>query len=405
MRNFFIILKKELYRVFTDKKLVFNAFILPPLMLIIIYTILGNQMDNFINDIDTHTSDVYIQQAPKEYLNYINDIENVNIHEIDKNKNTSHIKDEIFDGEVELLIVFEDDFMMKVRDYKQSGYIPEIKTYYNPGEEYSQSAYSKFIGTLDMFENTIISQRLEKPEYLNAFDIDRNNSDKFIVNEKKATGKGLGMLLPMLLIMFLFTGGMAVGIDMVAGEKERGTMATLLVTPTKRHEIALGKTVSLGIISIASAFCYFGAMLITLKTAPQILTGSTSFAVNTIHYGLTEFTMLLITMISVVCIFVGIICLLSVISKNIKEAGTLITPAMIVVMISAFLNMFSTKTPEIWQFAIPVYGTTIAIKSILAFEMTWTNIAIVCGSSLIITAILITIIAKMFNSERVMFSK
>ncbi|MCK7484352.1 MAG: ABC transporter permease subunit [Bacillus subtilis] len=63
----------------------------------------------------------------------------------------------------------------------------------------------------------------------------------------------LSTLLPMLVVMFMFTGAMAIGPESIAGEKERGTIATLLVTPVKRREIALGKVFSLGVLSLISA--------------------------------------------------------------------------------------------------------------------------------------------------------
>lgn len=405
MKNFTIILKKELARVFTDKKLAFNAFILPPLILVIIYTIMGSQIDKLDKDIDTHVSDVYIQQAPQEFLDLIDDAEDVNTFSEVEDTEIQNIKDDIFAGEADLLIIFDENLTDRISDYKTAESVPEVKTYYNPSEEYSQKAYNQFMSYLGEYEDIIITQRVEKPEYLNAFDIDRTNEDKYIVNEKKAAGKGLGMLLPMLLMIFLFSSAMGVGIDMIAGEKERGTMATLLITPVKRYYIALGKTVSLGIVSIVASVCSFAGLLITLITAPQVLTGSSNIDVGAMQYGFTELFMLLTVMISVVCIFVGLICLISIFAKSVKEAGTMISPVYMIVMIAAFLNMFSKQTPEMWQFAIPVYGTTIAIKSIFAFEMTWIKWLVTCGSSLIIAAILIFIIAKMFNSEKIMYNK
>ncbi len=405
MKNFMLILKKELARVFTDKKLVFNSFILPPLILVVIYTIMGSQIDKLEKDIDTHVSDVYIQQAPQEFLDLIVDAENVNTFTEVKDDEIQNIKDDIYEGETDLLIIFDDDLISKIADYKTAEDVPEVKTYYNPSEEYSQKAYNQFISYLDDYEDTIIAKRVEKPKYLNAFDINRTNEDKHIVNEKKAAGKGLGMLLPMLLMIFLFSSAMGVGIDMIAGEKERGTMATLLITPVKRYHIALGKTVSLGIISIVASICSFAGLLVTLKTAPQVLTGSSNIDMGVMQYGFTELFMLLTVMISVVCIFVGLICLISIFAKTVKEAGTMISPVYMVVMIAAFLNMFSKATPQLWQFAVPVYGTTIAIKSIFSFEMTWIKWLVTCGSSLIIAAILILVIAKMFNSEKIMYNK
>jgi sodium transport system permease protein len=80
----------------------------------------------------------------------------------------------------------------------------------------------------------------------------------------------------MLIIMFLFSGAMSIGPDSIAGEKERGTIATLLVTPVKRSEIAIGKVMSLSIISLFSATSSFiGIMLSLPKLLQMEETGTT----------------------------------------------------------------------------------------------------------------------------------
>ena len=76
-----------------------------------------------------------------------------------------------------------------------------------------------------------------------------DNPDMVIQDEQKAGGKALGMMLPYFVTILLFAGAMGLGTDMVAGEKERGTMASMLVAPIKRSSIVLGKVFALMIIS------------------------------------------------------------------------------------------------------------------------------------------------------------
>ena len=76
---------------------------------------------------------------------------------------------------------------------------------------------------------------------LTVFTVNSDNPDMVIQDEEKAGGKVLGMMLPYFVTILLFAGAMGIGTDMVAGEKERGTMASLLVSPIKRSSIVLGK--------------------------------------------------------------------------------------------------------------------------------------------------------------------
>ncbi len=402
MQSIYIIIKKELKRVFTDKKLFLTTFILPPVIFIILYTIMGSQADRLQEDISANISKVYLKNPPNAFMSMLTDAEDINILSVEKEEQLEKIKEDILIGETELLIVFEKDLYQSVSRYKETDVIPNINTFHNPSEEYSRKAYNQFMDYLNTFENSIVALRVEKPEYLNAFDIDRGNTEKDIFDQKKAAGKGIGLILPALLTLFLFSGGMGIGMDMIAGEKERGTMGTLLVTPVKRYYIALGKTISLGIISIFSALCYFAGMLITLKTAPQILAAG---EVSVIQYGFKDFLMLLTIMIATVFLFVGLICLSSMLAKNMKEAGTLVVPVYMVVIILAFSNVFSNQTPELWRFAIPVYGTTVAMRAIFAFEITWAQFVTACLAPLMTSGLLIYVIAKMFNSEKLIFKK
>ncbi len=75
---------------------------------------------------------------------------------------------------------------------------------------------------------------------LTVFTVNSDNPDMVIQDEQKAGGKALGMMLPYFVTILLFAGAMGLGTDMVAGEKERGTMASMLVAPIKRSSIVLG---------------------------------------------------------------------------------------------------------------------------------------------------------------------
>ena len=97
----------------------------------------------------------------------------------------------------------------------------------------------------------------------NKFDINAEEGVKYdVATEKDTSAQLFSMLLPMLLMSFLFSGCMAVAPESIVGEKERGTIATLLVTPMKRSELAVGKVLSLSVIGLLGGVsCFIGTML------------------------------------------------------------------------------------------------------------------------------------------------
>jgi sodium transport system permease protein len=406
--NLWIVIKKELKRVFDDKRLVFTTFILPAISIAIIYSIMGNMVGNMTNDIKTHVPSVYVQNAPESFTQLIkNDPyqDSMNLNIVPEDQSLDQIKNDIQNGKADLLVVFQDNFETEVNNYKTTKEVPVVNTFYNSSEDYSSRArYNLFGSIFGQYEKTIIGQRLGNIEHVNAFDIDRNNNEAVIVDERKATGKGLSMLLPMLITIFLFAGGMGIGMDIIAGEKERGTMATLLVTPVKRETIALGKIIGLGIISFLSAASSFIGVLISLPFSSAMFGGGNK-AINlgALKFTAPQYLQLSLLMITMVGVFVGLISLTSIISKNVKEAGTYIVPVYMLVMVAGFMNMFTTGSPTLTQYAIPIYGSVVAIKSLLTFELTWLSFGIVCAINVVFTGILVWAIKKMFNSEKVMF--
>ncbi|QUH29070.1 ABC transporter permease [Vallitalea guaymasensis] len=400
------ILKKELKRVFTDRRLVFSAFILPALSIFIVYTIMGSMLSNMMDDIEEHTSTVYIQNAPVQFQKVVDEKKlNMSITYIDMTEDTTSIKEQIKNGEVDMMVKFEDGFLDKVNNYKNLEIPPEVKTFYNPSEEYSRESRKRFIEiALNKYETQILTDRFGDINNVVAFDVDRNSDESIVVDEKKASGQGISMILPMLIAIILFSGAMGIGMDTIAGEKERGTMATLLLTPVKRETIALGKVIGLGIVAIVSAIVSFAAIIASMPFSSKMLTGGADMNLGALQFSTFQLIQLLIIMITLVGIYVGLICLLSVRARTVKEAGTYVTPVFMVVMIAAFSTMFGGGATELYHYAIPVYGSVSALKAALSFELTMNQFLVTAISSFVVSLILVRLITLTFNDEKVMLN-
>ncbi|QSX08814.1 ABC transporter permease [Alkalibacter rhizosphaerae] len=398
-----IIVKKELRRLFTDRRLVFTTLILPPVMLIVLYGVIGIGARSMITDVEEHVSTVYTVEAPDALNQAIAaagaEVETVGTGEVDG------IKEQILQGDADVLLVVDPEFESKVLNY-EGGEKPNIDTYHNPSEDYSSSAHYLVQQVLGAYENQLLGERLGNPAYASVFDINRNNEEAEVMDDRKASGRLLSMLLPMMITIFLFAGAMSLGPDSIAGEKERGTMATLLMTPVGRNVIAFGKVISLGILAFLSALSSFIGIIIALPMLAESMTGDLGMNLGEfIQYGPKDYLMILAILIALEGIFVGLISVASVLAKNVKEAGTYLMPIYFVVMIAAFSNMYSTKTPEIVEYAIPVYGSILAMKSVLNFEMPMVGLLLNVGAALVVTVILVYVIKTLFEKESVMFNQ
>lgn len=260
MREIRLICKKELSRVLTDRKMLFSIFLLPAIIMVVVMNVMTSFSENLENDVKSHAPIVYLQSAPKgveQYLKAYN--EKMDLRTMDDEQK---VTEEIRDGSADLWIAFPQDFLEQIEVYKTGDEIPQIKVYYNPSEEYSQAAYEGVAGgCLEVYRQALLSERVGDMQSLTVFTVNSDNPDMVIQDEQKAGGKALGMMLPYFVTILLFAGAMGLGTDMVAGEKERGTMASMLVAPIKRSSIVLGKVFALMIISGISSVVYVAVMV------------------------------------------------------------------------------------------------------------------------------------------------
>ncbi len=391
MKNILTIIKKEFARFFKDKRLLATTLILPGLLIFVVYSLMGSGILNSDKIDKNYEALIYTISAPESFENEIKGtLSQMNFKakfkEIDKTNQDEieSIKEKIQTQKVDLLIEFSENFDLKT----QPAY---IHMYYNSVKTESMATYNMLNEIYKTYQETNFSINDLKSQI--QFDLASNED---------VAGSIFGMLLPFLILMFLFSGCMSVAPESIAGEKERGTIATLLVTPIKRSELAIGKLASLSVIAVLSAISSF---LGTILSLPKMMNGE---GINlSIPYQFGDYIALLFIIISTVLIFVGMISMVSAYAKSVKEATTLVTPMMILITIIGIISMFSKSTGEgsIFIYLIPVYNSLKVMGNIFSFHFSALPILITIISNLVYSAIIIFLLTKMFNSEKVMFSR
>ena len=269
--NVLTIIKKEFDRVFRDRQLMFTTIILPGLLIYFIYSFMGSSADKLTQQNREESVTVQVDNLPQSVAQSFNALSgNVTLSqsafgqaEIDalKDKNVNTV-----------LVRFPADFDAAVSTYTtaDSTPAPNIEIYYNSTNEATQRIYSVICGVLGKYEESIS----------NRFDINRADSPDVRfnqANDEQVSGQILGRLLPMLILIMLFSGVMSVAQNSIAGEKERGTIATLLVTPMHRSELAFGKIVAISGISLLSAISSFIGIVLSIPNMIGMPSNGVSF--------------------------------------------------------------------------------------------------------------------------------
>lgn len=390
---------KEMARVFKDRKMIFSVFVLPVVVMIGIMGLTTNMAQKQAEDIESHKSIVYIQNMPESFEKFLADNGlDYNMKQANNEAIWEEAKTEIKDGEADLLIEFPKQFEEQVASYEAGQDIPQIKTYYNPSENYSAAAYWEISDNiLEGYRQMLLLERIGDINEVTIFTVNSDNAEMIIQDDQKASGKALGTMLPYFITILLFAGAMGIGTDMIAGEKERGTMASLLVSPVKRNAIVLGKVFSLMAISGISSVIYVGAMVVAM---PKVMGGAD--AGFDVSLTAAQIAMLAVLMVALAFFYSAIIVVVSVFAKTVKEANTYVMPAYMLILIVGMITMFTNKEPEFSSFCVPIYNSALVLQGILSGEVTMAQYGITLGMTIVLGLALCGIIVKAFESEKVM---
>lgn len=379
------ILKKELARFFGDKRMAITTILLPGILIYVLYSFMGSALAEQFSADDATPPTVAAVHLPASIAPLLLDAT-----QLSETEDLDAAKTAITAQALDALLVFPVEFDAQVAAYDVASGTPapSIELYYNSASSNSDAARTLLITLLDSYESSIT----------NKFDV---NSDFDLISAADETGSVFSTMLPMLLMIFLFSGCMAVAPESIAGEKERGTIATLLITPIGRSEIALGKIAALSIIALLSGFSSATGTILSL---PKLMGSAADISGSA--YALQDYLLLGAVILSTVLVLVTLISVVSAFAKTIKEAQTMVMPLMILVMFLGITAMFGNGAhAETGYYFIPLYNSVQCMTGVLSFDISSLHILITVGSNILCAAVGVWILTKMFRSERIIFSK
>ncbi len=391
MKNVFRVAKKELDKIFRFPRTIFTTLILPGLMLFLIYAFIGNSFGKMADDAEAKQSVIYLLNMPESLSDLDLDLEELNIaiEETDED-NEEELSNLILDGNIDAVIIYDSNFDADLAN----SITPKVKVLYAYTMQDSTIAADRIYQLIAIHQNAIFM----------AFSMDQyiiNITPMTVETETSGSAAILSMILPMLLMTFIFAGAMGIGADTIAGEKERGTLATLLMLPVKRREIIFGKIISTFTITLLTALSSMIGLLLSLPFSKAI------FAIEgSVSYGFNAILGLFVILFIIALFAATVLLIISTIAKTIKEASTMAMPIYLVAMITPTISMFSSKpTTAKGLYLIPLYNTILGLKEILSLKFDLLNFVLIVGSNIVYIGLFIVILIKLFNSERVLYSK
>lgn len=374
MKNVLLIIKKEFNRFFKDRRMILMIF-LPGVLIFCLYTLIGTVMETAAPTVDPdYKFTAFTKEMPAEFETSFSQI-----FEFKEFASEEEAKNSVKDGALDVVMEFV-NFTGEAQAVK-----PEVRIYHNSSNTTSLAGYS------------VATQILSG---LNNFTVNSSQDEVFdLVDADEQAASLIAMLIPMLMFSLLASSCISVAPEAIAGEKERGTMATMLITPVKRIEIVLGKIISLSCYAMLSGIVSFLGVIFSL---PKLSGGLVNL--GAVSYGAGSYFMLFGLIISIVLVMISAFSVLSTLAKNVKEATAFIGPLMIVIILLGMTSMFFTN-PSVGLYAIPFIGSGIAMSAVLSTTASVLGVMLAIISNLVLTALFVVLMGFMFKKESIMLKK
>ena len=396
MRNVLTIFLKELKRVFTDKRMLISLF-LPGVLIYFVYTLMGTVMTKVVTQSSTKDTNFQVAytdnfnssktdgQLPK-LMSYVDatikastNNNTVTFKEFTTGELDSY-KEELRQGKYHLVVAFTDDFENKLGDTTASN---DVDLFYNGDSSASSDLYN--------FVSQVVGV-----SYTN-YTVNKNGAVTANVGEKDMMAmKIAAMIIPMVTISILFSTVISLCPEAIAGEKERGTLASLLLTPIKRGEFVAGKILSLSTTAIASGVVSFTGLILSI---PKLM-GGFNITISPVD-GL----LLFLLVVTVLLLFVAIGVFISALANTVKEAAGYLSPIMIVFMLFGMApSLFGFDQ---WYLSfVPILNVCVSINALLnGAENLLLFFGLTVASTIVYTGLLMFGVTKLFNKERVVLGQ
>ena len=395
MNIIFSIFKKELTDVLRDRRTLFFMIAMPVIVmpLIFIGSLKFQEYQNKKSEEKILNIALVNESGETKIRDYILNQKGVNlIEDIDADSLEAGIKSDSLQGG----LYIGKNFLNNISTNQMGA----VEIYYKSSDLMSK-AKKRINNALDQYKNEVVAVRLLR------FDIDKNLLeplqiiDKDMSTKKETIGKALGGLVPYMLVIFIFLGAMYPAIDLGAGEKERGSLETLLSSPATKFEITVGKLMVVSLTGLVS-----GLISVVGITAPMYFIDNIPDQIkSTVLEIISPFMIIsvIFLMIPIAIFFASMLLSISFYARSFKEAQSLMGPLNIIIIVPLMLTLGPGIEIDHITALIPLINVGLLTKEILAGSVEPIYFIETLSSLLFFAAIGIRFSVYWFNKENTIF--
>lgn len=389
----FTIFKKELKDTLRDKRTLIMMIVIPVLIFPIIINIFVSVSESFSEKAETKTIKIgCIGEKDNYVIEHLDNLpDTYGTKELIFYKDTATLKKDIRMDSIQIGIYTSPEFMQDMSDKRPAATI----VFFNASDMGMKERAEVYMRTI---ENIAQQERY--------IDLDLKASEltpiitnyKNVASSEEMIGKLAGGILPYIFIAFGFIGCMYPAIDLFTGEKERGTIETLLTSPVARWQILFGK---MGVVVLSGLLAASAALLGLFIAIELFDLGDNKEFLDVIHGILTvQFILTLFLLLFPITVFFAATMIpIAIYSKSFKEAQSIITPLNIVMILPAMVGFFPGIELNVTTACIPVVNVVLATKELTAGTLDISLLMLSFGVMVSLAIIAVLISYKRFDKE------
>ncbi len=406
----FTIYKKELKDLLRDRRTIITSIMLPIVFYPIIMILFSSLMMRQEKKLDAETVRMYIHDTVRDTLSQ-------HIYNAFANDKSFDIYPKRDVDQSDATLLTEDDFRARLNDRffqsviiikkqeedslgnKRSFPIYPVRVIYDKADDRSSEGFGRVSTILSDTEKQLVGHRLEaikvSEEILEAIEVDSEN----IASSQRMLGLVVGRFLPYLLIILTVSSGAVIATDIIAGEKERGTLETLLISAANRTEIVIGKYLTVMTFEFVSVILNLFSMYLSIRH----MMAQAGLNMSEMQLPISNFSLIFLAMIPLITLISGILISISTYSRNMREANTYLSPVIMITILMSFVSMLPGVELNIGFAIIPIINIALLFKEIMLDQFSMVNFLVTVSSTLVLDIVMIFVTVKLFNREGILF--
>jgi sodium transport system permease protein len=399
LRNIGIVYRKELTEALRDRRTLISTIVVPLFLFPILSVGFGSLAVELVGKAKEETPKVMIlggEDSP-QVLEGIKKLDKIEVVPTQTNW-----KNQIVEKQVRAAVEIPAGFQSDLESQKSTA----VKIYDYEGELKSEFATEKLDTYFKDYRDTVVKNRLAAKNLpatvLTPFAVEKKN----VAPPEKVSGAAFGGLIGYMVILLCMTGAMYPSMDLTAGEKERGTMETILSSPISRMHLVLGKFFLVLTAALSTAALSVLSMGVSFSLLSKyVAQGGDKAAASqmVLHLGPKAVASVFLMALPVAVLFSATLMTIALFAKTYKEAQSYVTPMTFVVIIPAIASMLPgvELTPKLSL--IPILNVSLLCKELVTGTYHWNYIALIFASTCVYAAVALFLAVKMFQREDVLF--